>query len=575
MFRHFTPSIASLCFEWNCGYLYCSFQSGCPVLISYSRHHWNTSGQASDFLLPDPRLHIYSAIYMMSLRPSSPSAHFYTKRASSSATHQRTPEMDNSPSHVEPFEHFQGLSVHGTGQERMYQFGLHDYQIREEMISPRMPIPNPALLRASPHPQAPGLASNNENIVPRMHRHTLDQRGVGAVTSYDTHSYEPASRNSPIHYRSLPPLPKVISLFQPATIPPCPPPTPLCFAPTRQEGQGLPSAHPNNNISRTIHVPSVSELSSTSASAYEAHSMRSGDHNQNNGSGRSKGMDHIFGQNDGSAPAMFASSGITSSEAPQHGGKNSLAPTTISTSSFVSMTGKDLAGDVVEVHDVCLLVTQRYLDALRINWRLRHGREKGVSGTAAITGQRVAFRRTLKKTRRGPGDSGHRKAQKHNSPHSRLRGQSSSGRRRAFSADSYLAASESSWHGNQDGDGAGIEHRSNGQRCSRDNSPVPIPRPTDSLLQNIHYICELIWRRARRNRVDVLGAEARGCRDMQVLQECGETIVLYNVVDFERDPDACFERVLRAGRDICRELRDWEALRLMENWDEEGQEEDA
>lgn len=508
---------------------------------------------------------------MMSLRPSSPSAHFYAKRGSSFAAQQRTPATDDSPSYVEPFEHFQGLSAPGAGPERMYQSELHDYQIREEMISPRMPIPNPALLRASP---GPGLINSHENILPRMHRHTWDQRGVGAVNSHDTHSYEPTSRNWPTQYRSLPPLPIMMPLFEPATIPPGPP-TPLCFTSTRQEGQGFPSTHPNNNISRTIHVPSVSELSGTSASAYETHSMRPDGRDQNNGSGRSEGIDHIFRQGDNSAPAKFTNSGIISSEAPQHCGNNSLAPTTMSTSSFVSMTGKDLAEDVVEVHDVCLLVTQRYLNALRVNWRLRHGREKGVSGTAAVIGQRVAFGGTWKKTRRGLGDSGRRKAQQHNSPHSRRRGQSSSGRRRAFSADSYLTAPESSRQGNQDGEEAGIEHRSDGQGCSRNSSAVPIPRPTDSLLQNIYYICELIWRRARRDRVDVLGAEVRGCRDMQVLQECGETIVLYNAVDFEKDPAACFERVLGAGRDICRELKDWEALRLMENWDEEGQEEDA
>lgn len=107
---------------------------------------------------------------------------------------------------------------------------------------------------------------------------------------------------------------------------------------------------------------------------------------------------------------------------------------------------------------------------------------------------------------------------------------------------------------------------------SNNNRRSPIPWPTDSLLQNIHSICDLIWRRARRDRADVLGAEVQGCRAMQVLQESGETIVLHDAGAFSRNPEGCFARVLGSGRAICRELGDWEALRVMESWEEKEQE---
>lgn len=325
--------------------------------------------------------------------------------------------------------------------------------------------------------------------------------------------------------------------------------------------------------------------------------MRPVDHdpNNNNGAGRTQGTiigPLVFGRNDS---RRRASAVLRPSEAPHHqqqqggGGKqHSLTPTT--RSSFVSSTatGREdhLADDVVEVHDVCLLVTQRYLNALRINWQLRHGREEAVvPGSAAaaaaagvVMAQRLAFGRTPRKTRRrgglaGDGGGGH---------HRKARKQRRGGQRRALREDSYyLAASESSSRG-EDDDGTGMDSdrrprrhcppQDNNNNDNNNSRRSPIPRPTDSLLQNIHSICDLIWRRARRDRADVLGAEVQGCRAMQVLQESGETIVLHDAGAFSRDPGGCFARVLGAGRAICRELGDWEALRVMESWEEEEQE---
>lgn len=72
-----------------------------------------------------------------------------------------------------------------------------------------------------------------------------------------------------------------------------------------------------------------------------------------------------------------------------------------------------------------------------------------------------------------------------------------------------------------------------------------------------------------------MSAEARACRDMCFLHECGEAIVLYNAADTERDPEGCLHRVAAAGLGICRELKDWEGVRLIGDGElaEGGQEE--
>lgn len=516
-----------------------------------------------------------NTVDIMSIWPSSPSAHFYANRGDPFANQQIIPGVDESPIHVELFGHFQGFPPHGTDQQPMYQHGLHDYQVSEEMISPRMPIPNPALLREVPLPRAHGLARNNKDMRSRRHYHTSDQHNTAAITASNVGLYAPVTgRWSSTHQHSLPPLPTSTYLHGPTTDVPFS--RRFYFASTHQESPEFPSAQLSNNTAGTIRVSSVSELSS--ASTYDDHAIRPGDHNHNNGCGYFQGIDHsALSQRDNGAPAVYPGSGI-SSGASLDGGNNSPAPT-VSTDSFVSMVGKDLADDVVEVHDVCLIATQRYLAALRINWRLRHGRRKAIVNRGDVSEQHAASVGILERRRRGSSNIHHREVPKRKSASARRWRPRERGNRQALDENGDLKGSGSCL-GNLDegtGDLSSSPHCPR-RGCPRDsqrrgsNRPSPIPRPTDSLLENIHHICELIWQRARRDRADVLGAEAKGCRDMRDLQDCGETIVLYNSVDFERDPDECFGRVLEAGRGICRQLRDWEALRTMEEWDadEEG-----
>lgn len=497
-----------------------------------------------------------------------PSAHFYTRRQGPRTTEQRIPEMDESSDCIEPFGHYQGFSALRADEQPMYQFGLHDYDIPEEMISPRMPIPNPVLLRRLPIPRASGLVRSNGGVASSVYRHTMAQHVSGTVTPRPAMNHCP-----PAHYNSLPPLFTGTYHHNPATGPP-PLPRPSHCAPARQGGHGFPPTQLNHNISGTIHVPSVSELDSTSS--YDDCAIRPSGQELNNGASQFQGIKPLpLERADDMAPELMDPQSGIGSEAPHDVGSHSSHRLTMSTGSFVSVVGGDLADDVVEVHDVCLLATQRYLDVLRINWSLRHGRERSAPGRAGIIGQRAVSNKILKtKKERAPVSNNHRATRMSTSAsYGQRRQRSGGGGSEGCDLDAPEAlerlASLDDGTGKQPRPHSDERQRTSSRLGSRHSANNPIPRSTDSLLQNIHRICELIWRRARRDRADVLGAEVQGCRDMQVLQECGETIVLYNRVDFEQDPDGCFARVLEAGKEVCRQLRDWEALRIMEGWEEE------
>ncbi|PSR91909.1 hypothetical protein BD289DRAFT_200887 [Coniella lustricola] len=157
----------------------------------------------------------------------------------------------------------------------------------------------------------------------------------------------------------------------------------------------------------------------------------------------------------------------------------------------------------------------------------------------------------------------------------------------------------------------GKQHR----RLRRQN---PIPAPTTSLLDNIRHICGLIWRRAQRDRQDVLDAEARACREMSVLLDCGVVIVTFvcarkaaqpgtteeGVLLFDGEvtrvkekngrgiveqegrqqqyqqqndqngqyskEEGWFERVMEAGKAICRVLGDQDGLERLEQMEQVG-----
>lgn len=185
---------------------------------------------------------------------------------------------------------------------------------------------------------------------------------------------------------------------------------------------------------------------------------------------------------------------------------------------------------VVEVHNTCLAATQRYLESLRVNWELRHGREiltppSGLAGPTRRIRDRAGAR---------------------GSPYSLQRRRT----RRALSDNSGLEYISGLRGGEDAGEDGGTQSRRQQlQAC-------PIPAPTDSLLQNTSRICELIWRRACRDREDVPGAEAGGARRVALLVECAAAVVLYDANEWDGDPERGFYTTCRAGRDLCRELGD-------------------
>lgn len=213
-----------------------------------------------------------------------------------------------------------------------------------------------------------------------------------------------------------------------------------------------------------------------------------------------------------------------------------------STSTASSSTIRAAHGDparpleeaVVEVHNTCLAATQRYLESLRVNWELRHGREisTNLSGLAGPT-RRI-------RDRAGTRDS----------PYSLPRRRTG----RALSDNSGLEYMRG-LRGGGDDDAGGTGDI---QFCRRHQPPpaCPIPAPTDSLLQNTSRICELVWRRARRDREDVLGAEAGGARRIALLLGCAEAVVLCDAAEWDGDPEGGFYAACRAGRDLCSELGD-------------------
>ncbi|KAK7714369.1 hypothetical protein SLS64_004469 [Diaporthe eres] len=209
---------------------------------------------------------------------------------------------------------------------------------------------------------------------------------------------------------------------------------------------------------------------------------------------------------------------------------------TSTASSSMTFRAGDPAGPleeaVVEVHNTCLAATQRYLESLRVNWELRHGREilTNPSGLAGPT------RRIRDRAR----------ARARDSPYSLPRRRT----RRALSDNSGLEYLRGLPRGYDAGE-VGIT-----QGRLQQPQACPIPTPTNSLLQNTSRICELIWRRACRDREDVLGAEAGGARRIALLVQCAEAVVLYDANEWDGDPERGFYAASRAGRDLCRELGD-------------------
>ncbi|ROW01640.1 hypothetical protein VSDG_02279 [Cytospora chrysosperma] len=208
-------------------------------------------------------------------------------------------------------------------------------------------------------------------------------------------------------------------------------------------------------------------------------------------------------------------------------------PSLPDSSSFSSdATTRHLEEGAAEVRDTCLAATQRYLEALRVNWELRHGRDVfavPLGGGPARRHRDRAWERGSPYVRAGPC-------------------------RRAVSETGVRGCIRG--FGSHDGNGGRIIDVADDDQ-SRDNH---VPRPTDSLLQNTSYICDLIWRRALRDRGDVLGSEICGCRDIGVLLQCAETVAFYDAKEWARDPERGFQMICEAGRIFCRDLKDAEGM---------------
>lgn len=272
---------------------------------------------------------------------------------------------------------------------------------------------------------------------------------------------------------------------------------------------------------RTYQVPSengeASDASTKGASSETAHSAALADNIEENitNSSGNDGNSTIYPDESVSAPPL------------------ATLPSLPDSSSFSSdATARHLEEGAAEVHDTCLAATQRYLEALRVNWELRHGRN--------------VFAVPL---RGGPARRHRDRAWERGSPYVRA-----GPWRRAVSENGILGCIRG--FGPHDENGGRIIDVADDNQ-SRDNH---IPTPTDSLLQNTSYICDLIWRRALRDRGDVLGSEICGFRDIGVLLECAETVAFYDAKEWARDPERGFQMICEAGQIFCRDLKDAEGM---------------
>lgn len=447
------------------------------------------------------------------------------------------------PHPADPFSQFQGFSAASGGADHLRpRFGVYGYRIPEENISPRMPIPNPLVWKL-PRPRL--LHSHDEEeLTPSPPRY----RPSYGPTSYwppaeDLH-LQPESIGWPDYTRGIEDHSLLYSPTPPAIwcnedlnsldrVPPMcrdclPLPAPCTTAP--------------HHTANTFRVPSDSDepdpLGSNPYNPFAHstsppfHHSSSNHHHQQHKHPKAhitipstvldEGASTIYPDDSVSNSNSLAADAAASASQPPHDRTQS--------------SGGDLAEAIVEVHDICLAATQRYLEALRVNWDLRNGR-RPVSG-----GDAVRHRQHGRGGRWAPYKAGAFRQ-----------------RRRAYSEGCLEGFAESSQH-----DDGGVRWKQkHQQQLGEATKQSPIPEFTNSLLQNIHYICELIWRRAQRDREDVLGAEAKGCRKMALLHECGESIVLYNAEEGEKDPEGCLEQVIVAGREICRMVGYKEGCRLL------------
>jgi hypothetical protein len=90
-----------------------------------------------------------------------------------------------------------------------------------------------------------------------------------------------------------------------------------------------------------------------------------------------------------------------------------------------------------------------------------------------------------------------------------------------------------------------------------------IPDASDSLLQNISGICNMLWMGSQRDRLLVLGVERIAVDNMARLLAWGETVALGDYDEWTLAEENALGRVLDAGRSLCAWLGVQESMRDM------------
>lgn len=454
----------------------------------------------------------------MDHQSSSPSARFYAKRsiltpAEVDQDYQRAPKMPCPDSYYEePFGHFQGFSSSANAHYYAHpQFEVYGCRMPDEMISPCTPNPNPVTCD-SPRPRVQeDILNQYDNDAPELHQHALEQHASNTHVTYGSHGQSSRRWLAPHCYAAEAQQSSLSVYTDPA-------PAGLVYTAAPDHIAAVAThAEPSNPV--TIRVPSCSPRSSLTSLP--------------------DASDFIIPE---AGPVRYEA--IPTPAVLERGGNraSTIHPDdSISIGAHSAASGRntanshhemrwDFAEDVVAIHDICLAATQRYLKTLHVNWNLRNGEK-----VCPTTGRDRSH---------GCGQPDAKRRWSPYEPPARQRARSETDLRT-------LASNRN-----------GVQAQDRHATLPRPEQN-PIPLHTDSLLHNIHHICSIIWRRSQRDREDVLGAEVSACRDMSFLHESAETIVLYNTTDFENDPDGCFERVLEAGKGICRELSDFEGTRLL------------
>lgn len=297
--------------------------------------------------------------------------------------------------------------------------------------------------------------------------------------------------------------------------------------------QGAPTCHHPAPVQhhvpacRTIRVPSTSDVSDTDQQRQGASTSRRP--LATNGEGEPTSSSDDDGGGYASSTVYPYDSTSTASFSAASRAAHSIPP-------------RPLEEAVVEVHNTCLAATQRYLESLRVNWELRKGREILTAAGLAGPTRRLRDRAPARVT---PYPLDTRRT------------------RRALSDNTGLEYLYGLPKGSE-GTGEEVDGGSRDRRWPP-TPACPIPAPTGSLLQNASRICELIWRRARRDREDVLGAEAGGARSMALLVGSAEAVVICDAAEWEGDPEGGFHKACRAGRDLCWVLGDMRGIERVED----------